>query len=147
MEGRIVRGRADAAVLAGIALGGVVGAIARHAVSLALPSAPTGWPWATLAANVTGCVLIGAFMVLVSAGSPLPTHRLLRPFVGVGVLGGYTTFSTYTVDAVWLVDDGRPLAALAYLIATVVGALAAVLLAVVATRALVTPTAPRRGSR
>ncbi|CAN5777499.1 hypothetical protein BH20ACT6_BH20ACT6_11270 [soil metagenome] len=143
MRGRTAQHRAYAAVLTSIALGGVVGATARHGVSVALPGAPGGWPWATLAVNVTGCALIGAFMVLVFEG--WPTHRLLRPFVGVGVLGGYTTFSTYTVDVLGLVDGGRPLGALAYLSATVVGALGAVLLAVVATRALVTSTAPRRG--
>lgn len=119
-----------------------MGATARHGVRVALPEAP-GWPWATLAVNVTGCALIGAFTVLISEG--WPTHRLLRPFVGVGVLGGYTSFSTYAVDALGLVGDGRPLGALAYLAATVVGALGAVLLAVVATRALVTSTTPSSG--
>jgi fluoride exporter len=83
-----------------------------------------GFPWATFAANVSGCLLIGVLMVLVTevwAG-----RWLLRPFLGVGVLGGYTTFSTYSVDVVRLVDAGVPAVALAYLAGTVLAALAAV---------------------
>ena len=64
---------------------------------------------------------------------------LLRPFVGVGVLGGYTTFSTYTVEARTLVAAGRPGVALGYLMATAATALAAVQLAIVITRAIVVP--------
>ena len=64
-------------------------------------------------------------------------RRLLRPFVGTGVLGGFTTFSTYAVDIQRLVTGGRALLALAYLLATVVAALAAVWVAAVGTRALV----------
>jgi len=73
-----------------IALGGMLGASARHALELWWPASPGDWPWATLAANVSGCVLIGMLMVqVVEIGR---THPLLRPFLGVGLLGGYTTF-------------------------------------------------------
>lgn len=122
-----------AAVLGAIALGGMLGSVARHAVSVLLPA--TGdVPWSTVVVNVTGCLLIGVLMVLVVEGRG--THRLVRPFLGVGVLGGYTTFSTYTVDAQVLVADGRPAVALGYLAGTVAAALLAVQLGVVLTRAL-----------
>jgi CrcB protein len=64
-------------------------------------------------------------------------RRLLRPFLGTGLLGGFTTFSTYAVDIQRLATGGRTLIALAYLLATVVAALAAVWAAAVGTRALV----------
>src|ERR687886_614869 len=70
-------------------------------------------PWAILSTNVSGCLLIGVLMVLVT--EVWTTHRLLRPFLGTGVLGGYTTFSTYAVDAQHLIAAGAPRTALLYL--------------------------------
>lgn len=61
-------------------------------------------------------------------------HRLVRPFFGTGVLGGFTTFSTYAVDIQKLVDSGHPRVGLAYLAATLIAALTAVWLAATTTR-------------
>jgi len=95
-----------------------------------VPHAARQFPWSTLIVNATGCLLIGALMVLLlELTSP---HRLARPFLGVGLLGGYTTFSTFAVDADRLVEEHRPLIALAYVGATVVLCLFAVLAATVA---------------
>ena len=83
-------------MLAAVAVGGSAGSAARYEVALLLPhDAGTGVPWATLAVNAVGCLLIGVLIVLVEG-----RHPLLRPLLGVGVLGGFTTFSTYAVDAV-----------------------------------------------
>ncbi|WP_433341954.1 FluC/FEX family fluoride channel [Micromonospora sp. CA-111912] len=112
-----------AAVLGVIAAGGVLGALARAGLQAALPHRPPGFPWATFAVNVTGCLLIGALMAIVAAGR---TRPLTRPFLGVGVLGGFTTFSTYAVDVRLAVAAGAAGTALAYLVATLVGALVAV---------------------
>ncbi|MFG1953555.1 CrcB family protein [Micromonospora sp. NPDC048830] len=112
-----------AAVLGAIAAGGVLGALARAGLQAALPHRPGGFPWATFAVNVTGCLLIGALMAVVAAGR---TRPLTRPFLGVGVLGGFTTFSTYVVDARLALATGAPGTALAYLAATLVTALVAV---------------------
>ena len=109
---------------AAAALGGVLGALARWSVSRALPSSGTGWPWATLLVNVTGCALIGLLLVVLQAR--FSRHPWLRPFLATGVLGGYTTFSTFTVDAVWLVGDGAVGVAVGYVAASVVGGLLAV---------------------
>lgn len=122
-------------VLAVISAGGVLGALGRYAVSLAVPGSPTGFPWGIFWVNVTGCALIGVLMVLVT--EVWPGHRLLRPFLGTGVLGGFTTFSTYTVDIVRLIDSGAPAVAVAYLVGTVPAALAAVYCGTVVTRWLV----------
>jgi CrcB protein len=118
--------------LAVVSAGGVVGALARYGLTVAFPPAPGHFPWATFIINVTGCLLIGVLMVLVTevwAG-----RRLVRPFLGVGVLGGYTTFSTYAVDIRGLVQSGAPLVAAVYLVGTVVAAIGAVFAGVGATR-------------
>jgi CrcB protein len=106
------------------ALGGVLGALARWGVARALPSPAGGWPWATLLVNVTGCALIGVLLTVLLAR--LPGHPWLRPFLATGVLGGYTTFSTFAVDVVRLVDDGAVATAVAYVAASVLGGLLAV---------------------
>jgi CrcB protein len=111
-------------VLGVISLGGVLGSLARYGIGVAFPSAPTGFPWATFAINVSGCLLIGALMATVTeryAGRPL-----ILPFLRVGVLGGFTTFSTYVVDIQRLVDGRAAGTALAYLAGTLLAALLAV---------------------
>lgn len=106
-------------VLAAVATGGALGSVLRYGVSVAMQG-----PLGTLLVNLLGCLGIGALMfVLTELMSP---HRLVRPFLGVGVLGGFTTFSTYIIDAVDLVAEQRFLPALGYLFCTVVGALIAV---------------------
>ncbi|MFC4121018.1 fluoride efflux transporter CrcB [Nonomuraea zeae] len=113
-----------APVLAVIAAGGALGALARYAVQSALPAGPVGFPWATFWINVSGCLLIAVLMVLIT--EVRRAHRLVRPFLGVGVLGGYTTFSTYAVDIQRLVTAGRAVPGLLYLAGTLAAALAAV---------------------
>ncbi|MGB2567203.1 FluC/FEX family fluoride channel [Micromonospora citrea] len=116
-------GAHPAAVLGAIAAGGVLGALARAGLQAALPHSPTGFPWATFAVNVTGCLLIGALMAVLDRRRLAP---LTRPFLGVGVLGGFTTFSAYVVDVHTAFSAGAPVTALAYLAATLVAGLLAV---------------------
>lgn len=100
-----------------MALGGAVGSLARWGLAEASPS-----PWGTFAANVSGCLLIG-----VLAGWLFVRHPRLRLLLGVGLLGGYTTFSTHLLDAHDLLGDPLRLAAyvggtlLACLLAAAVG--------------------------
>jgi len=111
-------------VVAVIAVGGALGAVARQLISEALPAAPSGFPFGTFVVNLSGCLLIGLLMVsIVEARRP---HRLIRHFVGVGLLGGYTTFSTYAVETQRLIQGGDPRIAFAYFGATLIGALLAV---------------------
>ncbi|MFH8336869.1 CrcB family protein [Streptomyces sp. AM6-12] len=121
---RRVPWRAQAPVLAAVAAGGALGACARYAAALLWPTASGAFPWTTFWVNVAGCAVIGVFMVVITdlgAG-----HRLVRPFFGTGVLGGFTTFSTYTVDIERLTGAGRATTGLLDLAATAFGALAAV---------------------
>ncbi len=105
--------------LAMVALGGVLGASARYGIGLLLPPAPGTFPVGTLLINVVGGFLIG---VLIDAVAERP---LLRPFAITGILGGFTTFSTYAVDTEQLLATGRLGTAVAYLVGTLVGALVA----------------------
>lgn len=113
----------DARALAAAAGGGAIGAMARYAVDQAADRLGVALPWATLAINVVGCVLMG---ILVSYVLAHPARHLLwRPFLGVGVLGGFTTFSAFAGDAVLLADDGAWAASAAYVVATLGGGLLA----------------------
>ena len=117
------------------AAGGALGALARWAVAAALPHPRGGWPWATLLVNLTGCLVIGALLaVLLARYAHSPW---LRPFLAVGVLGGYTTYSTFAVDVVQLTRAGHGLLAVAYLLASVVGGVLAVVIGRLAGRAAV----------
>jgi CrcB protein len=111
-------------VLGAISAGGMIGALARYGLSTAWPHPASGFAWSTFVINVTGCLLIGVLMVIVT--DVLPHRRLVRPFLGVGVLGGYTTFSTYIVDIHKAAAAGAPLVALSYLAATLIAAVLAV---------------------
>jgi CrcB protein len=117
------------------ALGGALGALARWAVTTALPHTPGAWPWATLVVNLTGCLAIGALLAVLLAR--FPSSPWLRPFLAVGVLGGYTTYSTFAVDVVQLARSDRGLLAVAYVLASVLGGLLAVILGLLAGRAVV----------
>jgi fluoride exporter len=110
-------------VLAAIAAGGVLGAEARYGLSVLLPHEPGQWPASTWLVNTTGCFLVGILMVMITELAT--AHHLVRPFLGVGILGGYTTFSTAMLDVQQLALAGRGGAALGYLTGTVATAVAA----------------------
>ena len=109
-----------------VALGGAVGSVLRYAVALATP-APGGWPLGTLAVNVVGAFLLGLLLEAVARRGP-ETRRLqrLRLTLGTGVLGGFTTYSSFALEADQLLRDGAAPLAVGYLAATLVlGTLAA----------------------
>ena len=118
-------------VLGVVALGGALGSLLRWGATLVLPNAAE-FPWSTLAVNTAGCFAIGVLMFVII--ELVTAHRLVRPFLGVGLLGGLTTFSTYVADAVKLVAAGRAGLALAYLLITALAALTAVVAGLAAAR-------------
>ncbi|SMD26492.1 fluoride efflux transporter CrcB [Kibdelosporangium aridum] len=126
--------RSHAPVLGVIALGGGLGGVARYGMGVLLPVQPGHFPWGTFVINVTGCLLIGVVMVLVT--EVWSAHRLVRPFFGVGVLGGFTTFSTYAVEIHGLLQPGTVGIAFAYLAGTLIGAMLAVAVGAWLTRAM-----------
>ena len=119
-------------MLAAVSAGGVIGALARYAVTA---GASGVFPWWTLIVNVSGCLAIGVLMAVVEVRRP---HRLVRPFLGTGVLGGYTTFSAYAVESERLLS-GHPLVAPVYLVGTALAALVAVRVGMLAAGRLAGP--------
>ncbi|WP_330249787.1 fluoride efflux transporter CrcB [Nocardia sp. NBC_00565] len=119
-------------VLVVISLGGGLGSLLRYAIGWWWPSQPHQVPWSTFVINVVGCFAIGILMVLIT--EVWVAHRLLRPFLGIGLLGGFTTFSTYSLEVRRLLQSGAVVEALGYLGGTVVVALGAVVLGMSVTR-------------
>jgi CrcB protein len=110
--------------LAAVFVGGALGTVARYLLETHHPVAAGGLPWVTLLVNLTGSFAIGLLIPLTEHVS----HRapLVRPLFIIGFLGGWTTYSTLTVDATLLAKHGDIATCLAYLAATVVGGLALV---------------------
>jgi fluoride exporter len=104
-------------VLAAIALGGMLGALARFELAEALPTAPGRFPWATFWANVSGSFALGFALILLLERFP-PT-RYVRPFLATGVMGAYTTMSTFLVETAVLIKDGHVATGLLYGLGTV----------------------------
>jgi CrcB protein len=124
-----------------VAIGGGVGSVLRYLLSQAFP-AGHGFPWAIFAVNVSGCFALGLLMVyLLDVWRP---RRLLRPLLGVGLLGGYTTFSTYTAGVVLLIRAHALALADGYALTSVVAGLVAVWCGAASARRLA--TGRRRGS-
>jgi fluoride exporter len=112
-----------------VALGGAIGSVSRYMVGIGSGKLfGTEFPWGTLIINATGSFLIGAFVGLFATRWEL--SQAMRIFLTVGICGGYTTFSTFSLDAYYLTERGQTWASLAYMVASValsVGALIAAL--------------------
>lgn len=107
-----------------VALGGGLGAAGRFGVSLAVPARGDGWPWATFLINVSGSLLIGVLAGWLSTRGD--TGEPWRLFLGVGVLGGFTTFSAYSLETMRLIERNDWLGVSTYSIGSVLAGLAAV---------------------
>ena len=110
----------DARELAAIFAGGMLGALARVGLAQGFPHAAGAWPWPTLAVNLAGALLLGWTV------TRLPPHSYARPFVGIGVCGALTTFSTFQLELLRMLDAGHDGLALAYAGVSLAGGLAAV---------------------
>jgi fluoride exporter len=103
--------------------GGGIGAVLRFQLGHMLTSAPQGWPWATFLVNVLGGFVMGVLAAwLIHVGQAGETMRLL---IGVGLLGGFTTFSAFSLDMMRMIEGGAVGLALVYALASVVLALLA----------------------
>lgn len=123
----------DYRALAAVFVGGVVGTLARGAVAAVAPAPdPTRWPWSTFIANILGALLIGYFTTRLLERLPVSSYR--RPFLGTGVCGGFTTFSTMQVETLGMIEHGKYVLALAYTVSTIALGLLAVYVATAAVR-------------
>ncbi|MGN6031697.1 MAG: fluoride efflux transporter CrcB [Thermomicrobiales bacterium] len=116
-----------------IGLGAALGANLRYLVGRLMAEwLGVGFPWGTLTINVTGSFLIGVIATLL--GERLDVGPEWRLFLVVGVLGGYTTFSTFSLDAINLMSADRWLAGIAYILGSVLLGLAACVLGIMLVR-------------
>lgn len=99
-------------LLAAIALGGMLGASGRYLVGQRLPTGAGRFPWATWWTNLSGSFLLGLLLVLLL--ERFPARRRLRALLATGVLGAFTTMSTYQVETALLLRHGHPLTAIVY---------------------------------
>ena len=114
---------ASLAALLAVAGGGALGAVARHLVTIAgARFSTTGLPWPTLAINLVGSFGLGWFLRWADATGASSGHRL---FVAVGLCGGFTTFSTFALETLSLLEGGQAVRAATYVTLSVLGALAA----------------------
>ncbi len=127
---RSIRGRAVLAVCAG----GCVGGGLRYSLGLAIPDSPHSVPWATLAANVTGCFVLALLLTVLEATDSPARH--IREFVGVGVLGSFTTFSGWMVQVDQRVDAQDYWISTGYLVSNLVGGMTAAVVGVATGRVL-----------
>lgn len=109
---------------AAVFIGGGLGAAARHGVNLLAAQLPGArFPWGTLFVNVAGSLLIGVLAEWFAQRAQLP--QPLRLFLVTGVLGGFTTFSAFSLEVGLLMERGQLLAAAGYVAASVIGAVGA----------------------
>ena len=102
----------DRRELGAIFAGGFIGAIARAELVQAFPTATGNWPWVTFAVNVAGAFLLGYLSTRLQERLPVSSYR--RPFLGTGVCGALTTFSTMQIELLEMLDANRIGLALAY---------------------------------
>jgi CrcB protein len=129
-----VRARPDPRLVLAVAAGGAIGGPTRYGLSQLIVAPPGGFPWATFWTNVSGSLVLGfALIFLLERFRP---SRYLRLLIGTGFCGAYTTFSTFSVETDVLVKDGHALTAVAYVVASLVAGLAAVVIGMTIARRL-----------
>ncbi len=118
-----------------VAGGGAIGALLRYSLTAASNQfVDSGIPWATLATNLIGSLLIG---LLWAFTEEYAVHRFFVPFVFVGVLGSFTTFSTFALEGFTLLRGGQQALGLVYMIGSNLGALLLVLVGYAASRSII----------
>lgn len=106
-------------IISFVALGGAIGSVARYGMISAVGRwLGTGFPWGTLSVNVLGSFLMGVLIEMFV--EKLPISPEIRAFFTVGILGGFTTFSAFSLDAVTLFERGEMGSAATYILASVI---------------------------
>src|SRR3954469_9217559 len=116
----------DRRELAAIFAGGFIGAIARAELGELLSAGGPRWPGGAFIANIVGAFLLGYFATRLQERLPLSAYR--RPFLGTGICGALTTFSTMQIELLRMLDAGRVGLALGYALASIVVGFAALVL-------------------
>jgi len=118
-----------------VGIGGAIGAMARFAAGSAIGNLPNGFPLATALINVLGSLAMGVLIGVLAKTTPQYQNEI-RLFVAVGIFGGFTTFSSFSLDAITLIERGDFLLAAFYIVGSVLLSLAALSVGLTATRVL-----------
>jgi fluoride exporter len=119
MAGRQGEQALNLQLIIAVAIGGAIGSVARYLVGIGSGKLfGLGFPWGTLIINIVGSFLIGVFVESFALRWDLP--KVARVFLTVGICGGFTTFSTFSLDSYLLMDRGEMWPALAYMVGSVV---------------------------
>jgi fluoride exporter len=116
----------DRQELAAIFAGGFVGTVLRAGLAQGLVSAPGQWPWATFIVNMLGAALLGYFITRLQERLPPSLYR--RAFLGTGICGALTTFSTVMIEVAQMLESSQLVLAGAYVVASLAGGFAAIFL-------------------
>ncbi|MFN3862803.1 MAG: fluoride efflux transporter CrcB [Erythrobacter sp.] len=123
-----------------VALGGAVGSALRYHVGRAvsgLAGPGNSFPWGTLSVNIIGSLAMGVLVGWLARGTPpAQTGESVRLLIGVGLLGGFTTFSAFSSELVTLVHRGQPGLAAGYAAASLIAGMAAVIIGLVAAQSV-----------
>lgn len=119
-----------------VAIGGALGSVLRHATTqLVGMSAGQGFPYAVIIVNVVGSFLMGALAIILSAR--FGDHAMLRSFLMIGVLGGFTTFSAFSLDVFSLIERSQILLAGVYVLSSVIVSILAVFAGIALGKAII----------
>jgi CrcB protein len=118
-----------------VGAGGALGAMARHGIGVAVGTLPNGFPAATLIVNLSGSIAMGLLVGILAKATPEFQHEI-RLFVAVGVFGGFTTFSSFSLDTITLMERGNYLLAAAYVVGSVLLSVAGLMMGLWAVRVL-----------
>jgi CrcB protein len=121
-------------ILLAVAIGGAVGSLLRYFVASAIQHPTMQFPWGIFVVNITGGFLMGVIVEL--SALKLQISPEVRAFLTVGILGGYTTFSTFSLDSALLIERGAYVAAAGYIIGSTVLSIAALFAGLALVRAL-----------
>ncbi len=119
-----------------VGAGGAIGAMGRYGLGVWFGRAGlSGFPYATIAANVAGSLLMGVLVGALAKFLP-PWQNEVRLFVAVGILGGFTTFSAFSLDVMVLIERGQVVQAISYVLVSVVASVLALLAGLLIMRSL-----------
>ena len=116
-----------------VGIGGALGAMARYWAGTAIGSLSNGFPTATFLVNIVGSIAMGLLIGFLARATPQYQNEI-RLFVAVGIFGGFTTFSTFSLDAIALIERGDYLLAAVYIVGSVLFALVGLMLGLTAMR-------------